>query len=136
MALDDGRVFADFVADCVAQRDIVLKSDGTAMRSFCYIADASIAFLTVLLTGGMAESYNVGNPDEEISIRDLAALVAGLCPERGIGTRFEVPESSDEYLKSPISRSFPSIDKINRLGWFPCTGIEEGFRRTIQSFLQ
>jgi len=134
MALDDGRVFADFVADVLAQRNIVLKSDGLAKRPFCYIADATIGFLTVLLTGGKAEAYNVGNPMAEISIRDLATVIAGLFPERGIGTRFEVAESSHAYLKSPIARSCPSIEKINALGWSPTVGIEDGFRRTIQSF--
>ncbi len=135
MALGDGRVFADFVADVVAKRDIVLKSDGLAKRPFCYIADATIGFLTVLLTGGKAEAYNVANPEGEISIRDLATIVAGLFPERGIGTRFEVPISGDAYLKSPISRSCPSIDKIKGLGWSPTMGVQDGFRRTIQSFL-
>jgi nucleoside-diphosphate-sugar epimerase len=134
MALDDGRVFADFVADVVAKRVIILKSDGLAQRPFCYIADATIGFLTVLLTGGKAEAYNVANPDAEISIRDLATLVAGLFPERGISTRFEVPVCSDAYLKSPISRSCPSIQKMQDLSWFPTIGLHDGFRRTIQSY--
>ncbi|MFA6312424.1 MAG: NAD-dependent epimerase/dehydratase family protein [Sterolibacterium sp.] len=135
MALDDGRVFADFVADVVARRDIVLKSDGSAKRPFCYIADATIGFLTVLLSGGKAEAYNVGNPEAEISIRDLATVIASLFPERRIGTRFEVLISNNAYLKSPISRSCPAIDKISDLGWCPTTGVREGFRRTILSFL-
>jgi len=135
MALDDGRVFADFVADVVAKRDIILKSDGLAIRPFCYIADATIAFLTVLLKGEKAAAYNVGNPDAEISIRDLAAEIAELFEERGIKTRFEVPAIETPYLKSPISRSCPSIEKIIGLGWSPTTGIADGFRRTIQSYL-
>jgi UDP-glucuronate decarboxylase len=135
MALDDGRVFADFVADVVAKRDIVLKSDGLALRPFCYIADATIGFLTVLLTGGKAEAYNVANPDAEISIRDLATVVAGLFPDRGIGTVFDLPVSSNAYLKSPIFRSCPSIEKINSLGWSPIVSVHEGFSRTIKSFL-
>jgi UDP-glucuronate decarboxylase len=135
MALDDGRVFADFVADVVAKRDIVLKSDGLALRPFCYIADATIGFLTVLLSGGKAEAYNVGNPEAEISIRDLATVVAGLFPERGISTQFEVPVSSISYLQSPITRSCPSIEKIKALGWTPIISIEDGFRRTIKYFL-
>lgn len=135
LALDDGRVFADFVSDVVAKRDIILKSDGLAMRPFCYIADATIGFLTVLLIGGKAEAYNIANPDSEISIRDLATIVAGLFPERGIKTRFEVPVNSDAYLKSPISRSCPSIVKIKTLGWIPTTGLQDGFRRTIQAYL-
>ena len=34
MALDDGRVFADFVANAVKKENIVLKSDGSARRRF------------------------------------------------------------------------------------------------------
>lgn len=135
MALDDGRVFADFVADVVARRNIVIKSDGMAKRPFCYIADATIGFLTVLMTGAKTEAYNVGNPDAESSIKDLAIMIAALFPERGIGTRFDFPASSSAYLKSPISRSCPDIDKIRGLGWCPIIGLEDGFRRTIQSFL-
>ena len=135
MAQDDGRVFADFVADVVARREIVLRSDGSAIRPFCYIADATIGFLTVLLSGGKAEAYNVGNPEAEISIRDLATVIVGLFPERSVGMRFEMPPGTNAYLKSPISRSCPSINKIKALGWKPTTGLEAGFRRTIRSYL-
>jgi nucleoside-diphosphate-sugar epimerase len=135
MALNDGRVFADFVADVVAKRDIVLKSDGLALRPFCYIADATIGFLTILLKGGKAQAYNVANPDAETSIGDLAVEVAGLFPERGVNTRYELPVDSSAYLRSPIHRSRPSIEKIRALGWIPTTGVSDGFRRTINSFL-
>ncbi len=53
MRLDDGRVFADFVADIVNFRDIIMKSDGSAQRAFCYLADATVAFFTVLLKGNI-----------------------------------------------------------------------------------
>lgn len=135
MALDDGRVFADFVADVVARRDIVLNSDGAALRPFCYLADATVGFLTVLLKGERGAAYNVGNPHAEIAIRDLATLLAGLYPERGIVPRFAQAIDTNAYLKSPIARSCPAIDKIAALGWQPHTGLADGFRRTIDSFL-
>lgn len=135
IALDDGRVFADFIADVVEKREIILKSDGLARRPFCYISDATIGFLTVLFNGEKAEAYNVGNPEAEISIRDLAVMIAGLFPERNIGIRFEAQASGNGYLKSSISRSCPDVEKVKNLGWIPMTGIQEGFRRTIQSFL-
>jgi nucleoside-diphosphate-sugar epimerase len=135
IALDDGRVFADFVADVVHSRDIVLKSDGLARRPFCYIADATLAFLTVLLKGERGEAYNVGNPEAEISMRDLAGTLAGLFPERGSKVRFDIQDQGTAYLKSPIQRQCPAIGKIAALGWRPTTGIAEGFRRTIEAAL-
>jgi UDP-glucuronate decarboxylase len=135
MALDDGRVFADFVADVVYGRDIVLKSDGLAKRPFCYIADATLGFLTVLLKGSSGEAYNVANPSTEISMRDLAYTIAALYPDRGIGVSIDPSSPTNSYLRSPILQSCPSIAKISELGWQPQIGIEEGFRRTIDSYI-
>lgn len=135
MALDDGRVFCDFVADIVAGRDIVLKSDGLARRAFCYIADATLGFLTVLLRGDKAQAYNIANPAEDYAIRDLAALLVALYPEQGLQVRFATEEQAGGYLKSSVMRSSPVIDKVRALGWSPRTTAEEGFRRTIASFM-
>lgn len=135
MALDDGRVFADFVADVVQKRDIVLKSDGLAKRSFCYIADATVGFFTILLLGEKSQAYNLANSDAEISMKDLASLVAGLFPERNVQVRFDVPLATNSYLSSPVLRSTPSVEKIKLLGWTPRTNLQDGFRRTIQSYL-
>ena len=134
MAMDDGRVFADFVADAVAKRDLVVKSDGLALRPFCYVADATIGIMLVLLKGAKAEAYNLANPDAEISIRNLASLISSLFPESGLSTRFEIAAGSETYLKSPISRSCPNIDKIKGLGWSPTVGLQDGFSRTIKSY--
>lgn len=134
MALNDGRVFADFVADVVHGRDIVLKSDGLAKRPFCYIADATLGFLTVLLHGSSGEAYNVANPSTEISMRDLAYTLVGMYPERDISVSFNPQPADSSYLKSSTVRSRPSIAKISHLGWEPFVGIEEGFARTIQSY--
>jgi UDP-glucuronate decarboxylase len=135
MALDDGRVFADFVADIVAKRNIVLKSDGVAQRPFCYIGDATLGFLTVLLKGDCSQAYNVANPSAEISMKDLAFTLAGLFPESYTEVQFNISPSSRAYLKSSILRQLPSIKKITKLGWLPKVNIEDGFRRTIISYI-
>lgn len=134
MRLDDGRVYADFVADVVNGRDIVLKSDGLTRRSFCYLADATAGFWMVLLSGANAQAYNIGNPDGEISIRDLASLVAELYPEKQISVRFEHRKESEGYLLSQISVTCPDITLARSLGWCPITSIENGFRKTIESY--
>lgn len=135
MALDDGRVFSDFVADVVACRDIVLKSDGLAKRPFCYIAEATLGFFTALLKGASAQAYNVANPYAEVSMKELAKTLIGLFPERGIKLKSEIFPSPHGYLQSPIERQRPSIEKISALGWTPKIRIEEGFSRTIISYL-
>jgi nucleoside-diphosphate-sugar epimerase len=133
MRLDDGRVFADFVADIVAGRDIVLKSDGSALRPFCYLADATVAFFTVLLNGKSGEAYNVGS-DSECSILELAEMLCALFPERRCRVTRQDRKPNDPYFASQASIGHFDISKVRSLGWEPTTTIHEGFRRTIESY--
>lgn len=134
MALDDGRVYADFVADILQGRNIFINSDGTATRAFCYLADAVQGFFTVMLKGQNGQPYNVGNPQGEISILDLANKLVSLFPEKNLKVIKRNAELQG-YIKSSVSRNSPNIDKIKELGWLPITSIEVGFSRTIKSFL-
>lgn len=133
MDLNDGRVFSDFVADVVAGRDIVMKSDGSARRPFCYLADTIQGIFTVLLRGNSGEAYNVGS-DSEISILELAELLCRLFPERKIGVVRQERHPDDPYLVSPTSGGHFDLSKIKSIGWAPTTGLEEGFRRTVKSY--
>lgn len=122
------------MADIIHSRDIVINSDGTATRAFCYLADAVQGFFTVMLKGENGEAYNVGNPECEISILDLANRLVNLFPEKGLKVaKKNLPNQG--YIRSRVSRNSPNIDKIKGLGWQPITSIESGFRRTVGSFL-
>ena len=68
MDLNDGRVYADFIRNIVNNENIEMKSDGSAIRAFCYISDATIAFFKVLLSGEIGAAYNVGNDKNTYSI--------------------------------------------------------------------
>jgi nucleoside-diphosphate-sugar epimerase len=133
MDLNDGRVFADFVADIVAGRNIVLKSDGSAKRPFCYLADATIAFFTVLLEGKSGEAYNVGS-DSECSVLELAEMLCRLFPERNCSVVRQERKPGDPYIVSPATGGHFDLSKIRSLGWRPTTSIEEGFARTVKSY--
>lgn len=133
MDLNDGRVFADFVADVVAGRNIVMKSDGSARRPFCYLADTVEGIFTVLLKGKNGEAYNVG-ADSETSILELAEVLCKLFPERNCRVVRQERRPDDPYLASPISGGHLDISKVRSLGWSPKTGISEGFWRTVKSY--
>jgi nucleoside-diphosphate-sugar epimerase len=133
MDADDGRVFADFVADVVARRNIVIKSDGSARRPFCYLADATIAFFTVLLLGANGEAYNVGS-ETETSVLELANLLCRLFPERGCQVIRQERKPGDPYVASPAQGGHFDISKVRALGWEPTTSCEVGFKRTVDSY--
>lgn len=134
MRLDDGRVFADFVSDIVNGRDIIMKSDGSAVRAFCYLADAVVGFFMVLFNGENAQAYNVGNEQGEISIKDLAYMLVDFFPEKKLKVRFDIQLQQKGYLKSAISRHCPDTVKLRSLGWQPSYSLREGFKRTVESF--
>ena len=78
LKLTDRRVIPDFARDLFAGRDLVLLSDGSPTRTFCYVADAVVGYYRILVRGRPGEPYNIGNEAPEISMRDLAELLAKL----------------------------------------------------------
>jgi UDP-glucuronate decarboxylase len=129
MDLDDGRVFSDFVRDILADRDIVMKSAGTDARPFCYISDATRAFLMLLLRGQGGQAYNMGM-DRETTISDLAKTLVGLFPERGL----RVVRQDRQQRGAARSSGVFDLSKISELGWKPEISLEDGFRRTVRYF--
>ena len=129
LALDDGRVFCDFVADLVGGRDLKLTSDGMAIRAYCYLGDAVAGYLAVLLKG-KNEAYNVGNSRMAVSVRELAERLVALFPEKELRLRHTPPEYAAGHLHNGVSRICPDTSKLEALGWEPRHSIESGFRRT------
>ncbi|HCN84421.1 MAG TPA: UDP-glucuronate decarboxylase [Sphingobacteriaceae bacterium] len=134
MQMDDGRVYADFIADILANRDIIIKSDGSAMRAFCYLSDATIGFFKVLLNGQNGEAYNIGNPDQEYSVLELAQILTNIYPERGLKINMQLNSQDANYVKSPVRRSCPDINKMHKLNWYPVVTVAEGFKRVLNNY--
>ena len=107
---NDGRVMADFISDVVHGRNIVLKSTGEGLNA-----------------------YNIANETEEFPIRDVAEKLVSLFPEKGLKVVFDIPETmSAGYSK--MGRTKLCTEKIEKLGWKPGVSLEEGMRRTVESF--
>lgn len=132
--LNDGRIFSDFCKNISENKNLVLKSDGTAKRAFLYVADAVIAYFKILLDGEIAEAYNVGGGiDNEISMRDLAYSLVSRFKEKNLKVVFDINESDLVYakMKTPEKRILPDLTKIESLGWSPTHSVLDGFYRTV-----
>lgn len=127
----DGRVFADFIHAVANGNDIRMTSDGSAMRPFCYISDAVDGILHVIFYGKAGNAYNLANPDGEISIKNLAKVVAEVRPDCNIKVISASQDSN--YLRSPVSRQIVNIEKLKLLGWLPKVGVKDGFSRSVIS---
>ncbi len=134
LKISDRRVLPDFARDILAGRDIVLLSDGSPTRTFCYVADAVIGYFKILVRGESGEAYNIGVASPEISMADLAERVADLARELfGYEGRVIRKQSEDSlYLTDNPNRRCPRIDKARKaLGYHPGVELDEGLRRTL-----
>jgi nucleoside-diphosphate-sugar epimerase len=129
LSKNDGRVFADFIHSAANNNSIRLTSDGTARRPFCYIADFISALFFIHFDGKPGNAYNVSNPDQDISIKDLAKLVLGIVNKSESSIIFS--KQSRNYFKSPITKQMVSVQKLNALGWLPHFNLLEGFTRSV-----
>ena len=115
-------------------RNIVLLSDGTPSRTFCYIADAIVGYFKILVKGQPAESYNIGVETPEISMRELANRLAKAAA-RLFGYEGSIVHecSADaEYLVDNPNRRCPDISKArSQLGYEPKIDIDDGLNRTL-----
>ena len=64
----------NFIQDCLDGKDIVIKGDGTPLRSYMFADDLVEWLFAILEHGNPGRVYNVGS-DVAISIRDLAMTV-------------------------------------------------------------
>jgi nucleoside-diphosphate-sugar epimerase len=133
----DGRVFAEFVSNVVDNKDIVIKSDGTAIRTFNYISDATEGFFRVLLYGDSGECYNVSNRKGRTSISNLAKILVSLYPEKQLKVVYRDRNKKDTYMENK-NKFCPSLDisKIKKLGYSCKFDLKEGFKRTINSYIE
>lgn len=134
LGINDGRVIPDFCRDVLRGRDIVMLSDGSATRTFCYSADAICGYYKVLVRGGAGESYNVGVESPEISMSELASRVGAIGREL-VGYRGKVVlgRSDDrDYLVDNPNRRCPIIRKAReQVGYDPQVALDDGLRRVF-----
>lgn len=138
MDLDnDKRVFSEFVSNIVKNKNIEIKSDGLPVRAFCYLVDAILGFFDVLFDGVDGEAYNIANRNGLISIRELAEKLVSLYPEKHLNYTYVERPKNDTYIESNQAKhNVPDTSKLEALGWKCNFDIENGFKRTIDSFLE
>ena len=134
--LNDRRMVPDLMAAALEGGPIVLLSDGTPTRSFCYVRDFIRGSLAVLVRGRPAEPYNVG-ADAEISMLDAARVMAEVGARGGKPLEIKYEKSADaQYLVDNPNRRCPDLSKVaGELGYQPVVDLKAGFARTYQHYL-
>ncbi len=130
----DNRVYAQFIRNVLRREDIVMKSDGSQCRSWCYVVDCASALLHVLLKGESGEAYNIADPTSTLTIRELAEMVASIGGRKVI---MRQPTGAERGVFNPMKTAVFSTDKIEKLGWNPSDGdIRRKMATTIEATKQ
>jgi len=115
---NDNRVFAQFARAAKEKRDIVLRTKGDTVRSYCYTTDAITAMLWILAKGKSGEFYDVASKNTEASILELAQCFGKVA--------FDIAEDVEKLGYLPKVKIVLDTAKLENLGWEPDKSIEKG----------
>lgn len=129
---EDNRVFAQFARSAMRGEDIVLHTKGLSEGNYCYTRDCIKALILLLVKGADGEAYNISNEETHTTIADMAKMVCEKIAGGRIQVVFDIPESNTFGYAADTKMKLSS-DKLRTLGWKPEVGLEEAYRRLIES---
>lgn len=124
----DTKALSQFIHKGVAAEDIVLKSEGNQYYSYLYVMDSVSGLLTVLLKGKCGEAYNIADEASDVTLKDLAKIIADYVDKNVI---FELPDVVESAGYSKATKARLDSAKLNKLEWKARYDINTGLRRTI-----
>lgn len=125
----DNRVSSAWAYDAARGKDIVMKSDGAQIRSYCYCLDCASAILKVLINGENCHAYNISNPNAIVTIREMAQILAR---SGNVELKLELPSDAEKKAFNPMSNSSLNSDSLQKLGWKGLFDAERGFSHTVE----
>ncbi|WP_029544374.1 NAD-dependent epimerase/dehydratase family protein [Selenomonas sp. AB3002] len=125
----DNRVSSAWAYAAARGENIVMKSDGSQIRSYCYVLDCVTAILKVLLRGKALQAYNISNIESVITIRQMAEILA---KAGGCEVRTELPSEKEKRGFNPMLNSSLDASALIALGWSGCFDAYRGFDHTVK----
>ena len=125
---NDSKALSQFINKAVNNEDIILKSEGNQFYSYIYVGDAVSAILFVLMYGKNGEAYNISNKNFDITLKDLANLIASYVNKKVV---FELPPENERIGYSTATKAIMDSTKIESLGWKTSKSIKERIEETI-----
>jgi dTDP-glucose 4,6-dehydratase len=126
MRRNDGRASVNFLNQALGGEPITVYGDGSQTRSLCYVDDL-IRGLYLLMMSGEHFPVNLGNPDHELTMLELAQAVIRITGSAS-EVVFEALPTDDPQVRRPDITRARQI-----LGWEPEVDLDEGLRRWVES---
>lgn len=122
--LNSSYAFSSFIRSADKGREIVLNSDGSSERTYCYASDLTISLWKLLCSGKSGEAYNIGGCESVVTVGELADNIAQAM--QAVVKRKDFSSSGDRQ------RYLPDTSKMGRL-FLPEIGFHQALQRSLES---
>ena len=142
------RVLVQFICNILDGKDLKLVDGGMQQRCFTYIDDGIDALIKIVNRRDQQayqKIFNVGNPNNEYSIKALAEMtldtIKGHPKYKNIAEKIKIiTTEADHYYGTgyqDINRRVPSIENAKKdLDWSPKTSLQAALKRTLDYHLK
>jgi UDP-glucuronate decarboxylase len=128
MQYNDGRALPNFVKQSLLNESLTIAGDGSTTRAFSYVSDLIRGLTTMMNKDNYFGPVNLGNPDTELSMKELAKKIIKLTSSKSEITYYPLPKDD------PIKRRTDISVAKKELNWQPEISIEDGLNNTIEYF--
>ena len=129
MLQTDTKAISQFIRKGIANEDIILKSAGNQYYSYTYVADAVSGLMYALLCGESGEAYNIADERSDITLKDLANIIAEIAVKKVV---FQLPDEVEAAGYSKATKARLDGKKLKELGWNAKYDMQSGLKRTIK----
>lgn len=125
---NDNRVSSSFMYTVAMGKNLIMKSEGKQIRSYCYCLDCASAIIVALFMGKSGEAYNISNKNSICTIKEMAMSFSSA---GNVSLELDIPTELEKRAFNPMLNSSLNSEKIESLGWNAEFSKEEGFEHSV-----
>ncbi|MDF9618253.1 dTDP-glucose 4,6-dehydratase [Pseudomonas entomophila] len=129
------------ILNALAGKPLPVYGNGQQVRDWLYVEDHARALLTVVTTGKIGETYNIGGHNEQKNldvVHTLCDLLEELAPDRrpaGVARYVDLVTFVQDRPGHDLRYAIDASKIEHELGWKPDETFFTGLRKTVQWYL-
>ncbi len=124
--------------NALAGKPLPIYGKGDQIRDWLFVDDHVKALLTVLQTGQIGETYNIGGNNEKTNLQvvtKICEILAELCPENPHQPFNQLIKYVKDRPGHDVRYAIDATKIASELNWQPEETFETGLKKTIQWYL-
>jgi dTDP-glucose 4,6-dehydratase len=134
------KLIPHIILNAIEGKDLPVYGNGKQIRDWLFVNDHVNALMTVVLSGTIGQTYNIGGNNEIQNIdvvKRICALLDDLIPEKlnGLSSFSELITYVQDRPGHDARYAIDASKIKNELGWNPKEDFLSGMRKTVQWYL-